>query len=221
MAAPRITSAVAIAGQLRAAILAMALPPGTALLDKRLSEQFQVSRTPVREALIRLAEEGLVEIRPQSGTFVSRIRAEAIAEALDIRLALESMTVRRAADLARPANIAVLDQSLAEQRAAAAETAAERFHAADEAFHAAIGAIAGRPRTWLLIREVKQDLDRARRLTLPASGRMAQVMHEHSAIRDAIAAGKPGRAERHMAAHLAVLLPDIEALRARYPAYFV
>lgn len=220
MAAPRITSAVAIAGQLRAAILAMALPPGTALLDKRLSEQFQVSRTPVREALIRLAEEGLVEIRPQSGTFVSRIRAEVIAEALDIRLALESMMVRHAAERAGPADVAALDLTLAEQRAAAAINDAGRFHAADEAFHTAIGAIADRPRTSLLIREVKQDLDRARRLTLPAPGRMAQVIEEHSAIREAIAAARPGRAERRMAAHLAVLLPDIKALRARHPAYF-
>ncbi|GAB0113269.1 GntR family transcriptional regulator [Acidisoma sp. C75] len=219
-AAPRVTAAMAIYRALRAAILSLDLPPGAALLDRRLSDQFQVSRTPVREALIRLAEEGLVEIRPQSGTFVSRIQAEAIPEALDLRLALESMTVRRAAMAADAAAAARLARILAEQQAAATAEDAARFHVADEAFHEAIAEIAGRPAAWRLIQEVKQALDRARRLTLPAPGRMAQVMAEHGAIQAAIAAAKPGKAERRMADHLAALLPDIARLRAAYPAYF-
>ena len=67
--------------------------PGSALVEKELTARFGTSRTPVREALIRLKEEGLVEIFPQAGTFVARIPTEAIPEAVFIRQALECATV--------------------------------------------------------------------------------------------------------------------------------
>lgn len=216
----RVTSAVAIHRQLQAAILAMELLPGTALQDKLLSERFQVSRTPVREALIRLAEEGLVEIRPQSGTFVSRIRAEAIPEALDIRIALESMTVTRAAQAASADSMARLDLVLGRQETCADAGDTAGFHEADEAFHETIGAIAGRPSAWRMIRSAKLSIDRARRLTLPVPGRMKQVIQEHRTIRDAVAAGDATAATAAMAHHLSVLRPDIARLRDAYPSYF-
>lgn len=217
---PRITAAVAIYRRLHAAIVGMALPPGTALQDKRLSAQFEVSRTPVREALIRLAEDGLVEILPQSGTFVSRIRAEAIPEALDIRVALEGIMVTRAAGLCGPWETARLDGILARQEECAANGDMDGFHAADEDFHEAIAEIAGRTSTWRLICEVKLQIDRARRLTLPCPGRMTLVLAEHRIIRDAVAAQDGAQAETAMTHHLAVLLPDIARLRTEYPSYF-
>lgn len=216
----RVTSAAAIHRQLQAAILSLELSPGTALQDKLLSAQFKVSRTPVREALIRLAEEGLVDIRPQSGTFVSRIRAEAIPEALDIRLALETMTVKRAARLHDAAALETLDRILARQTRCAEAEDTTGFHEADEAFHEAIGEIAGRPTTWRLIRSVKLQIDRARRLTLPVPGRMPQVIVEHQAIRAAIAMGEQAAAARAMTAHLTVLIPDIARLRQDHPGFF-
>jgi hypothetical protein len=71
--AGRMTTATAIYRELHAAIVAMEMTPGTALNEKVLTERFGVSRTPVREALIRLVEDGLVDVFPQSGTFVARI----------------------------------------------------------------------------------------------------------------------------------------------------
>jgi DNA-binding GntR family transcriptional regulator len=93
--APRraLTAASAICNELRDAIVALELEPGTPLSEKELTLRFGVSRTPVREALIRLAEEGLVDIRPQSGTFVSRIPLAAIPEAVIVRQALEGALV--------------------------------------------------------------------------------------------------------------------------------
>src|ERR1700743_3574866 len=77
---PRITSASAIFETLRGEIVTMALPPGAPLVEKVLTLRFGLSRTPVREALIRLAEIGLVDIFPQSGTFVARIPLAALPE---------------------------------------------------------------------------------------------------------------------------------------------
>ena len=82
---------------LRDAIVGLELPPGAALSDRELCEQLSMSRTPVREALLRLANIGLVEIRPQSGTFVSRIRMAEVHEANFIRRELEGACVREAA----------------------------------------------------------------------------------------------------------------------------
>ena len=217
---PRITSAVAIYRQLHADILSNALPPGTALQDKLLCAQFSVSRTPVREALIRLAEDGLVDIFPQSGTFVSRIKGDAIPEALDIRQALECLAVARATTLARASDIAALDALLARQTdlAEAGDTGA--FHDADELFHETISLIAERPGLWTLVKQVKLQIDRTRVLTLPASGRMAQVVAEHRLVRDAIAAQDAATAQATMMEHLSVVIPDLARLRGEYPAYF-
>jgi DNA-binding GntR family transcriptional regulator len=217
----RITSAAAIYRHLHGAILSMALPPGTALQDKLLCAQFAVSRTPVREALIRLAEDELVDIFPQSGTFVSRIKAAAIPEALDIRQALESLTVRRAAERRRGTDLHRLDAVLDTQAVLAAKANTAAFHEADELFHETIGDISGHQGIWRLVKQVKVQIDRTRRLTLPVPGRMQQVVTEHRAIREAIAGGDPTAAQTAMERHLSVVLPDLARLRQEYPTYFV
>lgn len=216
----RVTSATAIYKHLHALIVSMALPPGTALQDKVLSAQFAVSRTPVREALIRLAEDELVDIFPQSGTFVSRIKARAIPEALAIREALETVTARRAAECRQAADLDRLDQVLDLQAILAARGETSGFHEADERFHETIGEISTHRGIWRLVKQVKVQIDRTRRLTLPAPGRMLQVIAEHRAIRDAIAGGDTAVAEVAMIRHLGVVLPDLERLRRAYPAYF-
>jgi GntR family transcriptional regulator, rspAB operon transcriptional repressor len=216
----RVTTAVVIYRRLHAAIVSMALPPGTALQDKVLSAQFAVSRTPVREALIRLAEDDLVDIFPQSGTFVSRIKGNAIPEALDIRQALESVTVGRAAAQRDAADLDRLDRVLAQQTALAAQNDTSGFHDADELFHETIGEISGHRGIWRLVKQVKVQIDRTRRLTLPVPGRMPQVILEHRAIRDAIAEGSMAAAQAAMTRHLGVVLPDLERLRREYPDYF-
>jgi GntR family transcriptional regulator, rspAB operon transcriptional repressor len=217
----RITTAAAIHKYLRGAILSMTLPPGTPLQDKVLCAQFAVSRTPVREALIRLAEDELVDIFPQSGTFVSRIRAAAIPEALDIRQALESLTVRRAAERLGAADLDRLDAVLDTQAALAAKADMAAFHEADELFHETISEISGRGGIWRLVKQVKVQIDRTRRLTLPVPGRMRQVVAEHRAIREAVAGGDPAAAQAAMERHLSIVLPDLVHLRQEYPTYFV
>lgn len=215
------TTASAITARLRDDIVGMTLMPGTALQDRVLCERFGVSRTPVREALIRLSEEGLVDIFPQSGTFVSRIPVAAIPEAVLVRQALEGVTVEAAARRGGPDCLARLDDVLALQRVLAARRDTGAFHEADEAFHEAIATLAEHPGIWRLLRQVKVQLDRARRLTLPALGRMGQVIDEHLRIREAIAAGDAAAARTAMTAHLSVVIPDVERLRAHHPDFFV
>ncbi|EJL53495.1 transcriptional regulator [Rhizobium sp. CF122] len=216
----RVTTADAIYDRLYADILALRMPPGMQLQEKRIAEEFNVSRTPVREALLRLSEGGLVDIYPQSGTVVSQVPVSAIPEAVVVRKSLEGTTVERAAEIATAADIARLDSIISRQRSLAALGDTSAFHEEDEAFHEAIASIAGYPGIWTILKTVKVQIDRARRLTLPVLGRMDNVLHEHGLIRDAIAAHDAEIARAAMMQHLSAVVPDVAELRSQYPDYF-
>jgi DNA-binding GntR family transcriptional regulator len=216
----RVTTAAAIYGRLHADIVSLRLPPGMALQEKRIADEFGVSRTPVREALLRLSEGGLVDIYPQSGTVVSRVPVSAIPEAVVVRKALEGTTVEAAAAVATRSDIARLDDIIARQKTHATLGDASAFHEEDEAFHEAIAQIAGYPGIWAILKTVKVQIDRARRLTLPVLGRMDNVVREHTVIRDAIEAHDSAAAREAMIHHLGAVIPDVAELRLRYPDYF-
>ncbi|MGR3320333.1 MAG: GntR family transcriptional regulator [Pseudooceanicola sp.] len=214
-------SAEVVYEKLYTAIASMELPPGTPMSELTLTEEFGVSRTPIREALQRLAKEKLVEIVPKSGTFVGRIPISALIEAIVARRALEATTVRNAVQRATPDDIARLRDQLAEQRSLAEAGDLTRFHAADEAFHAAIAEVAGYPGIWDIIRSLKIQVDRYRQLTLPQTGRLEKVLREHTAVVDAMAVGEADRAARAMEEHLDKLQLDIEIFGQTWPDYFI
>jgi len=216
----RATATTAIYRALRADIVAMRRTPGEPIVEKHLADSFGVSRTPVREALLRLADDGLVEIFPQSGTIVARIPMNALPEAIVIRTALEGTAVRHAAERATRSQIAVLRANLMLQQEMDAAGDLNGFHEADEQFHALISDIAGYPGLWNLAQQVKVHVDRYRRLTLPEPGRIAQVIAEHALIVDAIADRDPAQAERRMAAHLDNLLTAIPNAQGANPFFF-
>jgi DNA-binding GntR family transcriptional regulator len=201
-------------------IVAMRMTPGEPINEKAMALKHGVSRTPVREALLRLAGEHLVEIFPQSGTFVTRIPIAALPEAILVRKALEELTARQAAERAAAEQIAGLQQSIDRQQKLARQGDRNRFHDADDAFHAAIAVAAGHPGIWQLILRVKLQLDRYRRLTLPVPGRMGRVVDEHAAVVAAIAARDPAGASAAMAAHLDGLSASIRDVRDLNPKYF-
>ncbi len=207
--------------ELRHDIVSMKLVPGTPILEKEIAEAHGVSRTPVREAVLRLAEERLIEVVQKSGTYVARIPLSALPEGLIVRRALEGVTVRAATRFASPSQITGLKAIIQRQEETAASGDHEAFHHADEAFHAAI-AVAGRYKgIWDLVQQVKVQVDRYRRLTLPQEGRFARVITEHGAILSAIEAGDAQRAVARMEDHLNKLRSEIAAFRDMRPDYFI
>lgn len=217
----RATAASLVQDELRRAILAMELHPGAPLAEKELTARFGTSRTPVREALIRLKEEGLVEIFPQAGTFVARIPIGAIPEAVFIRQALECATVDVLARIATPEDIARIDETIARQHEALEAGDQPGFHVADEDFHEAIALAAGHPGVWKLAHVAKRQIDRCRRMTLPVPGRMAMVIREHLLILDQVRRGDGMAAAEAMRQHLGTLLPDLVDLQRSHPDYFL
>lgn len=214
------TAASRIYADLRAELVSLVRRPGEPISEAQIATAYGVSRTPVREAILKLSDEGLVEIFPQSGIFVARIPVASLPETIIIRKSLEETTARMAAEQATTSQLLTLHATLQRQREACAARDREAFHQADESFHAGIAEVAGYPGIWKLILQVKVHVDRYRRLTLPQIGRMSEVIAEHEPILAAIEQGNPDGARAAMARHLERLLDDISAIQTLNPDYF-
>jgi DNA-binding GntR family transcriptional regulator len=214
------TAAAKIYADLRAELVSLQRQPGEVISEAEIALSYGVSRTPVREAILKLADDGLVEIFPQSGIYVSRIPIAALPEAILVRKALEETTARLAAERATPSQILTLHSIVERQREADVAQDSDAFHQADERFHASIAEVAGHPGIWTLIQQVKLQVDRYRRLTLPQAGRISDAIVEHAAILAAIEARDPARARLAMENHLERLLRDISATQSINPEFF-
>jgi DNA-binding GntR family transcriptional regulator len=214
------TASARIYADLRAELVSLQRRPGEAVSETEIALAYGVSRTPVREAILKLSDEGLVEIFPQSGIIVSRIPIAALPETIVIRRALEETTARLTAELATSSQILALHSIVERQREADAARDRDAFHQADELFHATIAEIARYPGIWKLILQVKVHVDRFRRLTLPQAGRMTQVIAEHAVILSAIEAHDAAGAAIAMGKHLERLLGDIASIQNINPEFF-
>jgi DNA-binding GntR family transcriptional regulator len=205
---------------LRQRIVEMSMLPGERIIEREIAEELGISRTPVHEAVQRLADEGLVEVMPRSGTFVARIPLDALEEAMLVRNALETAIIEKAAQRATPEGVARLRAILDEEAVAVEANDLRAFHGSDEQFHAALAELSGYPGVWPIILQAKTQVDRYRQLTLPLEGRMCGVLAEHRAVVDAIETGDPARAVAAMREHLDHVLPVLEITRKLRPEFF-
>lgn len=212
-------AAIQIFERLRGAIIDLTLTPGTVLQRASLAEQFGVSSTPVRDALMRLEEEGLVEIFPQHATIVSPIDLNQAHQAHFLRRSLEIEVVRTVAALGDPTCEQRLRLILGRQAALHKVGDLDGFAAEDETFHRALFEVARVPDLWPLVRSRSGHLDRLRRLHLPSPGKATAILRDHEAIVDAIATGDEEGAEGSMRRHLGGTLAQVEELRQRFPQY--
>ncbi|HEY2885056.1 MAG TPA: GntR family transcriptional regulator [Rhizomicrobium sp.] len=204
---------------LRRRIRELALAPGAPLRKEEIALELGVSRAPVSDAISRLAEEGLIDVFPQHGSFVALIRSSDVRESLFVRTALEVEAMRRLAPIANPQVIAALDANITAQVDALSTGNLEQFYDLDEALHAAMFGAIETPRALRLLEAARAPLDRVRRLALPDQGRPEQTLAEHRALVDAIRSGDGEYAAAAMRAHLTMVgraielkLPEIEAI---------
>lgn len=205
---------------LRQAIIRLDLPPGATIRKEEIAARFGVSRTPVSEALGRLADEGLVEVLPQRGSFVSRIRMHDVDEAAFLREALEVAIVRAVAPAIDARQVAELRRNLRRQEAALSGGELEAFHRHDEDLHGLLCRFVGYPRLQTVVDRSRAQLDRARRLLLPVPGRVGDTLDEHRAIVDALAARDADAAEEAMRHHLRRTPAILASMAAGRPDLF-
>jgi DNA-binding GntR family transcriptional regulator len=198
---------------LRAMIVRGEMPAGMRLSEPELTLRLAVGRTPLREALLRLAQDGLVAIYPQSGSFVTQISLTQLEEAQFVRERLECGIIRRVATLADKRAVSGVRSLLQRQEQAANDDDAEQFHQLDEALHENFCAIAGWPDVWRLIHRSKVHMDRVRRLSLPLDGHMPHLIQQHRAILEAVADQDADGAEAAMRGHLREVFSTISLLK--------
>jgi len=204
---------------IRARILNLDLPPGSLLSENELAGALAVSRTPVREALVLLAQEGLVQVFPKVGTFVSRVDLEQVVEAQFFREAVE-MTSLASLHPPFPADVlARLHGNLAKQDALGDGWA--DFFTLDEDFHSGLMALGGHESSWRFVAAAKGHLDRARWLSLAAVHDSAAArIQEHHTIFDAVESLRLDDAATALRKHLRNVFADIEQIKTASPELF-
>ena len=206
---------------LRRRIVNLELPPDATLSRAELARDYEVSQTPIREAMQRLELDDLVRIYPQSRTVVTRIDPERLFEAHFLRVAVESEVVRRLArDPARAPTGRLKTLITMQESLVGNLDEVAMFNELDEAFHRTMFEAAGQPGLYGLVRSRGSHLARARRLDLPKAGKMRTIMGGHRAVVAAIAAGKPDEADAAIRAHLTGTVERIADLRQEFPDYF-
>lgn len=205
---------------LRAEILSGRMRPAQALSENEVAQHLGVSRTPVREAIIRLESEGLLTVRPQVGTEVAPIDVDAVADGQFVREALECRTVAMAAKAVTPADAAELRGMLEEQGRVAALGDHAAFVPLDDAMHQKLVAMAGRPQVWHAVENVKAQLDRVRFLSLEDPAWLATIHRQHEDIVLRVIAGDADGAAAAMSRHLRNVFASIETIAQSHPEYF-
>ncbi|MFB7109484.1 GntR family transcriptional regulator [Streptomyces sp. NPDC093064] len=205
--------------ELVSAIRELRITPGTSLSETDLAKRLQVSRTPVREALARLADAGLVHVVPQVGTTVGRIRLHDVEEARFVRESLE-VSAFEAACADPDLDVAVLRDLLERQEHSYRTEDYDAFFQWDEALHSEIFALSGYPGAWQAVQRMKLQLDRLRRLSLPDPTAMRELIDEHRLIVDALENTDVQAGRVLISRHARRALERGPVLRAQYPDYF-
>lgn len=182
-------------------ILAGEYPIGEVLTETRLSEQFGVSRTPIREVLRRLEQEHIVSITPKGATVLG-IHSEDIAEIYEIRTRLEGLAARWAAKRMSAETLAQLKETVDLQEFYTARGDSDSIRDTDSRFHNLIYAGCGSIPMQFTLEPLHRRVMKFRKVSISRSGRAEKSLAEHKAIYEAIAAHDEDKAEALMNAHV-------------------
>jgi len=184
-------------GRLKQLILDGNLPAGAQMLEQEAATRLNMSRTPVREAMVRLRQEGMVEIRPRHGMRVLPISASDMAEIYTVLTALEGTAAELVAQRGPTARqLSQLRGAVTDMQAALERDDLKAWAAADEQFHLQLVRLSGNTRLIQMVGQLWDQAHRARMLTLQLRPTPTNSVKEHAELVDAIAAGDGAEARR-------------------------
>ncbi|KZY35180.1 transcriptional regulator [Roseovarius sp. HI0049] len=205
---------------LRERIVALEFAPGAFLSRAEIAAYYGVSQTPVRDAMMRLEEEGLLIIYPQSKTLVSKIDVAHAQETQFLRLSIELEITRRLAQEEASDRIGRARTCLSLQRAALDSGDLDEFGRLDREYHGALYEAAGVANLWRIVTARSGHIDRLRKLNLPDPGKSTSILSCHERILKAIETGDVAEAEAVVREHLSGTLAQVPKITEKYPEYF-
>jgi len=205
---------------LRSDIVHCLIPPGTPLSEKEVSVRFDVSRQPVREAFIKLAENGLIQIRPQRGSYVNKISLTQVRNGCFVRQAIECAVVRRAASLIDDHQCYLIEQNLHQQRIAIERKQLNDFFQLDDEFHQKLAQIADCQLAWDTVENIKAAIDRVRYMSLNHVSPPEMLLRQHHDIFSALEKRDADGVEKAMTLHLQEIGESVQLIRQENSDWF-
>jgi len=201
-------------------IVNLNLTPGTLMSEKDISEKMNVSRTPVREAFIRLSNEALVTVRPQKGTFVSKIDLERVKEERFLREAIEIAVLEEFIKLHTEESMHRLFRNLDRQRKALEEEDLDKFIEYDDQFHSIFFDEAKKRMCYGVILSFSSHYRRVRYLSMSISGVTTANIDQHEEIVKLIESKNVDDARMLLKKHLRKLIVEEDEILEKYHDYF-
>ena len=206
--------------ELKRNIMSMKLEPGQTMSTQEIATKLNVSRTPVREAFLRLQSEGLVEMIPQRETMVSKISLKRVEQEKFIRECLEMGVIRKFMDKSG----CEVEENMAEliqlQKKCGEEKDFVGFLEADDQFHKVLFDVTGQEMAWETIASRKGHYNRLRILYVQRDTAMQESIEQHHKIATLLESGSREEAARALSSHVRRLDIDEAGLIAQYPDYF-
>lgn len=206
--------------ELKRNIMSMKLEPGQTMSTQEIATKLNVSRTPVREAFLRLQSEGLVEMIPQRETMVSKISLKRVEQEKFIRECLEMGVIRKFMDKSG----CEVEENMAElirlQKKCGEEKDFVGFLEADDQFHKVLFDVTGQEMAWETIASRNGHYNRLRILYVQRDTAMQESIEQHHKIATLLESGSREEAARALSSHVRRLDIDEAGLIAQYPDYF-
>ena len=205
---------------IREAIMELNFLPGEIIRKHDICNTLGVSRSPVSEALAKLRNEGLVEVVPQSGTFVSRFSLQDIKEGAFLREAIELACIEILASNISEQQLIDLNRNLKLQKVLAESDDYQGFYQLDAKMHGMIMDFTGYKNLAKVTKTGWVQVDRARQLLLPVDGRLKKAFQEHKAVIEALEQNDVALAREKMRTHLNQLILLLTPLEKKHPHLF-
>lgn len=205
---------------LKKKIIELELEPGKKISEQEIAKELNVSRTPVREAFLKLSQEELLGIYPQVGTVVSKIDLDLVEEGRFIRENIEKAVVREACQVFSEEHLLKLESNIAMQEFCLNKGTYRQLLELDDQFHQLLFEGCNKLRTWKFIRQVNSQFDRLRVLRLASDLEKDTLVSQHKAILEFIKDKKEDEAEKLIIKHLNLVNFEKEELKKKYPKYF-
>ncbi|RSL32191.1 GntR family transcriptional regulator [Salibacterium salarium] len=202
-------------------ITSLHLEPGRPISENEISKRLQVSRTPVREAFLRLSQEDLITVYPQKTSIVSLIDLDHLEETRFMREHLEVAVTKSACDLFSETHIELLSNCIERQKESAAKNELKHFYQLDDEFHAIIFEGCHKDRILAVVQDMmSKNFNRVRLLSLSEKLNTETIITQHEQILDAIKNQDKETAEEVVRKHLQLVAIDREELKKKFPGYF-